>query len=91
MAEEAQRTKAGESEAVVVVQQAALIALNDLGPAVWKSRVLCEGLWGQAFLTAYNSASDWERLRMAEGLGKGLGLTFAIPMVEASKFTQAQF
>ena len=44
MAEEAQRTEAGGSDAVVVAQQAALIALNDLGPAVGKSRVLCEGL-----------------------------------------------
>ena len=46
----------------------------------------------RAFLTAYNSASDRERLRMAEGLGKGPGLTLlAMPMVEAFKFTQAQF
>ena len=51
MAEEAQRTEAGGSDAVVVVQQAALIALNDLGPAVGKSRVLCEGLWGRASLS----------------------------------------
>ncbi len=58
MAEEAQRTEVGGSDAVVVVQQAALIALNDLGPAVGKSRALCQGLWGRAFLTAYNSASD---------------------------------
>ena len=35
---------------------------------------LSEGLWGRAFLTAYNSASDEERLRMVEGLGKGAGL-----------------
>jgi len=54
--------------------------------------VLFEGLWGRAFLTAYNSASDGERLRMAEGLGKGVGLTLlAIPIAEAFKFTQAQF
>ena len=47
---------------------------------------------GRAILTAYNSASDEERLRMAEGLGKGAGLTLlAIPMVEAFKFTQARF
>ena len=91
MAEEAQRTEAGGSEAVVVVQQATLIALNDLGPAVGKSRVLCESLWGRAFLMANNS-SDGERLRMAEGLGKGTELTLlAMPMVEAFKFTQAQF
>ena len=48
-----------------------LIALNDLGSAVGKSRLLCEGLWGRAFLTAYTCANDGERLRMAEGLGKG--------------------
>ena len=29
---------------------------------------------GRAFLTAYNSTSDEERLRMVEGLGKGAGL-----------------
>ena len=75
----------------MVVQQATLIALNDLGP-VGKSRMLFEGLWGWAFLTACNSAINGERLRMAEGLGKGAGLTFfAIPMVEAFKFAQAQF
>ena len=69
MAEEAQRLEAGGSEAVVVVQQAALIALNDLGPAVGKSRVLCEGLWGRAFLTAYNSASDGGPLVDGRGTG----------------------
>ena len=70
----------------------AAMALNDLGPAVGKSFVLCEGLWGRAFLTAYNSASDGERLRMAEGLGKGAGLTLlAKPMADALKFTQAHF
>ena len=37
-------------------------------------------------MTAYNSASDGDRLRMAEGL-----TLLAIPMVEAFKFTQAQF
>ena len=37
-------TEAGGSEAVAVVQQAALIAFNDLGSAVGKSRVLCKGL-----------------------------------------------
>ena len=49
MAEEAQRTAVGGSKAVVEVQQAALIALNDLGPAVVKSCVLCEGLWERTF------------------------------------------
>ena len=90
MAEEAQRTEAGGSDVVVGVQQAALIALNDLGPDFGKSSLLCEGLWWRAFLTAYNSISDGERSRMVEGLGKGAGLTLlAIPMVEAFKFTQA--
>ena len=46
--------------------------------------MLCEGLWGRDFLTAYNSANDGERLRMAEGLGKSAGLALlAVPMVEA--------
>jgi len=59
---------------------------------VGKSRLLCEGLWGRAFLSAYNSASDGERLRMAEGLGKGAGLALlSVPMAEAFTFTQAQF
>ena len=54
--------------------------------------MLCEGLWGWAFLTAYNSANDGERLRMAEGLDKGAGLALlAVPMVEALTFTQTQF
>ncbi len=54
--------------------------------------MLCEGLWGRAFLTAYNCANDGERLRMAEGLGKGAGLALlAVPMVEALSFTHAQF
>ena len=52
MMEEAQRMEAGGSDAV------ALIALNDLGTAVVKSSVSCEGLWERAFLTAYNSARD---------------------------------
>ena len=77
-------------EAVATVQQVPLIALNDLGSAVGKLRLLCEGLWGRAFLTAYNSANDEECLRMAEGLGAGLAL-LAVPMVEAFTFTQAQF
>ena len=56
-------------EAVATVQQLPLIALSDIGSAVGKSRLLCEGLWGRAFLTAYNSANDGELLRMAKGLG----------------------
>ena len=79
------RTEAvGGGEAVATVQQVPLIALNDLGSAMGKSRLLCEGLWGRAFLTAYNRANDGERLWMAKGLGKGAGLTLlAVPMVEA--------
>ena len=77
----------GGGEAVATVQQVPLTALNDLSSAVGKSRLLCEGLWGRAFLTAYNSANDGERLRMAEGLGKGAGLALlAVPMVEAFTF-----
>jgi hypothetical protein len=54
--------------------------------------LLCEGLWGRAFLSAYNCANDKERLQMAEGFGKGAGLALlAVPMVEAFIFTQAQF
>ena len=73
----------------MVVQQAGLIALNDLGPSVGKSRVICVGLWGRDFLTAYNSAVIGERLQMADGLGKGAGLTkLAIPMtMESFDFT----
>jgi hypothetical protein len=88
MAEEAQRTEARGSDAVVVVQQAALTALNDLGPAVGKSHALYESLWGRA--TAYN-ASDEERLQMAEGWQGCGNHRAAIPMAEAFKFTQAQF
>ncbi len=61
-------------EGAAVQQTAPLVALIDLGSAAGKSRALSEGLWGRAFLTAYNSANDGERLRMAEGLGKGAGL-----------------
>ena len=68
----------GGGEAAETVQQVPLIALSDLGSAVGKSRLLCEGLWGRAFLTAYNSANDGERLRMAEGLGKGAGLALLV-------------
>ena len=79
-------------EAVAKVEQVPLIALNDFCLVVGKSRLLCEGLWGRAFLTAYNKANDGKRLWMAEGLGKGAGLALlAVPMVEAFTFTQAQF
>ena len=38
-----------------------------------------------------NSTSDGERLQMAEGLGKGAGLSLlAVPMADAFVFTQAQ-
>ena len=78
--------------AAATVMQVPLIAFNDLSSAVGKSRLLCEGLWGWAFLSAYNCANDGERLRMAEGLGKGAGLALlAVPIVEAFTFTQAQF
>ena len=69
------RTEAkGGGEAAATITEAALIAFNDLSSAVGKSRLLCEGLWGRAFLSAYNCANDGECLRMAEGLGKGAGL-----------------
>ena len=43
-------------------------------------------------MTAYNSASDEERLRMVEGLGKGAGLALlAVRMADAFIFSQAQF
>ena len=76
----------------MTLQQSALVAFNDLSSAAGKSRALSEGLWGRAFLTAYNSASDEERLRMVEGLGKGAGLALlAVPMADAFIFSQAQF
>ena len=69
-----------------------LVAFNDLSSTAGKSRALSEGLWGRAFLTTYNSASDEERLRMVEGLGKGAGLAIlAVPMADAFIFSQAQF
>ena len=44
----------------------------------------------RAFLTAYNSASDEERLRMVEGLGKCAGLALlVVPMADAFIFSQA--
>ena len=63
---EVNRTEAeGAGEAVTTVQQTAFIALSDLGSAVGKSRLLREGLWGRALLTAYTCANDGERSRMA--------------------------
>ena len=56
----------------MTLQQSALVAFNDLSSAAGKLRALSEGL--RAFLTAYNSASDEERLRIVEGHGKGAGL-----------------
>ena len=90
---EVHRTEAeGGGEAVATVQQVQLIAFNNLSSAVGKSRLLCEGLWGRAFLSAYNCANEGERLRMAEGLGKGAGIALlAVPMVESFTFTQSQF
>ena len=90
---EVHRTEAeGGGEAVATVQQVPLIAFNDLSSAVGKSRLLCEGLWGRAFLSTYNCANDGERLRMAGRLGKGAGLALlAVSMAEAFTFTQAQF
>ena len=90
---EVHRTEAeGGGEAAATVQKVPLIALNNLNSAVVKSRLLCEGLWGRAFLSACNCANDEERLWMAEDLGKGAGLALlAVPMVEAFTVTQAQF
>ena len=54
--------------------------------------MLCEGLWGRAFLTAYNNANNGERFRKAEVWGKGAGLALlAVPMVEAFTLTEAHF
>ena len=53
---------------------------------------MSDGLWGCAFLAAYNSGTAEERQRMVEGLSKGAGLALlAVPMVEAFTFNQAQF
>ena len=91
-AEARQAAVGGAGEEGTTAQQTALVALSDLGSVAGKSRALSEGLWGRAFLTAYNSASDGERLRMAEGLGKGAGLALlAVPMADAFDFTQSQF
>ena len=69
-----------------------LVDLNDLGRVAGKSRALSGGLWGRAFLGAYEVATAEERLRMVEGLSKGAGLALlAIPMVEPFTLTQAQF
>ena len=74
----------------MTLQQSALVAFNDLSSAAGKLRALSEGL--RAFLTAYNSASDEERLRIVEGHGKGAGLALlAVPMADAFIFSQAQF
>ena len=91
-AEARQTATGGAGGEGAVAPLAPLVAFSDLGSAVGKSRVLSEGLWGRAFLTAYNSASGGERLKMTEGLGKGAGLALlAVPMTEAFTFTQAQF
>ncbi len=89
-AEEARRTTTGgNGEVGVTLQQSALVAFNDLSSAAGRSRALSEGLWGRAFLTALNSASDEERLRMVEGLGKGAGglpnLRYQWPMLSSSR------
>ena len=78
---------AGEVAAVLP-----LVVFEDLGPSAGKSRALSDGLWGRAFLAAYNSGTAEERQRMVEGLSKGAGLALlAVPMVEAFTFNQAQF
>ena len=63
MEEARQAAVGGDGEEGTTAQQTALVALSDLGWVAGKSRALSEGLWGRAFLTAYNSASDGERLR----------------------------
>jgi len=69
-----------------------LVDLNDLGRVAGKSRALSDGLWGRAYLGAYEVATAEERLRMVEGLSKGAGLALlAIPMAEPFTLTQAQF
>ncbi len=76
-AEEARRTATGGNvEVRVTLQQSALVAFNDISSAAGKSWAQNEGLWGRAFLTVYNSASDEERLRMVEKLGKARGLPY---------------
>ena len=71
---------------------APLVVFEDLGKAAGRSRALSDGLWGRAFLAAFNSGTAEERQRMVEGLSKGSGLALlAVPMVEAFTFNQAQF
>ena len=88
---EARQTAAGNvGEEGAVAPLVPLVKFSDLDSAVGKSRALSEGLWGRAFLTAYSSASGGERLKMTEGLGKGVGLALlAVPMTEAFTLTQA--
>ncbi len=69
-AEEARRTTTGGNGEVGVTLQQSALAFNDLSSsAAGKSRALSKGLWERAFLTAYNSASDEERMRNADGRG----------------------
>ena len=71
----------------MTLQQSALVVFNDLSSAAGKSWAQSEGLWGRAFMTAYNSASDEERLQMIEGLGKDARLALlAVPMADAFVF-----
>ena len=89
VAEARQTVAGGAGEEGAVAPLAPLVAFSDLGSAVGKSRVLSEGLGGRAFLTAYSNASGGERLKMAEGLGKGAGLALlAASMTEAFSFTR---
>ena len=85
-------TNAAVVETAATIQQVPLIAFSS---AVGKSRLLCEGLWGRAFLSAYNCTNDGERLRilrMVEGLGKGAGLALlAVSMVENSPSRRPSF